>query len=143
MHGIPRSILLDRDVVFRSAFWQELFRLNRTRLRMGTSYHPQFDGQTEVVSRCLETYFRCFAHEKPKYWFHFLAWAEYSCNTGYHSSANTTPFQIVYGRDPPPLHFFVSGETKLGDLEEQLTTRDEMLKLLQSNLLKAQSRMTS
>lgn len=94
LHGIPRSILLDRDVVFLSAFWQELFRVNRTRLRMGTSYHPQSDGQTEVVSRCLETYFRCFAHEKPKYWFHFLAWAEYSCNTATIPLPIQLPFKL-------------------------------------------------
>lgn len=49
LHGIPRSILSDRNVVFLSAFWQELFRLKRTRLRMGTLYYPQSDGQTEVV----------------------------------------------------------------------------------------------
>ncbi|KAH0781471.1 hypothetical protein KY290_001069 [Solanum tuberosum] len=56
LHGLSRSILSDRDVVFTSAFWQELFCLSRTRLRMGTSYHPQSYGQTEVVNQCLETY---------------------------------------------------------------------------------------
>lgn len=81
--------LSDRDVVFFSQFWQEVFRLSRTRLRMGTSYDPQSDGQMEVVNRCLEAYFRCFAHEKPKFWYHFLAWSAYSFNTGYHSSTNT------------------------------------------------------
>lgn len=110
---------------------------------MGTSYHPQSDGQTEVVNRCLKAYLRCFAHDNPKSWYHFLVWAKYSFNTSYHSSTNTTPFQIVYGREPPSLDSYVPGETKLADLEEQLVAHDEMLKFLRSNLLKAQSRMKS
>lgn len=50
LHGLPRSILSDRDVVFTSAFLQELFCLSRTRLCMRTSYHPQSDGQTQMWS---------------------------------------------------------------------------------------------
>lgn len=117
LHGLPRFILFDRDVIFRSSFWQELFRLSHTQLHMGTSYLPQFDGQTEMVNRCVETYLRCFTHEQPKASFKFLAWAEYSYNIGFHTSANMTPFHIVYGRDPPSLHPFIPGETKIAELE--------------------------
>ena len=141
LHGMPRSILSDRDAIFLSHFWQELFRLSQTQLRMGTSYHPQSDGQTEVVNRCLEAYLRCFAHERTSTWSKFLSWAEYSFNTGFHTSTGMTPFKILYGRDPPALHPYISGETPNADLDEQLITRDEMLKLLRENLLKAQSRM--
>ncbi|KAD4384176.1 hypothetical protein E3N88_24344 [Mikania micrantha] len=66
---------------------------------------------------------------------------EYSYNTGFHSATRTTPFNVVYGRDPPALHPYVSGETKNADLEAQLIDRDDMLKLLKINLSKAQSRM--
>lgn len=52
-------------------------------------------------------------------------------------------FQIVYGRDPLPLHPFIPGETKIAKLEQQLTARDNMLQILRSNLLKAQSCMKS
>lgn len=137
LHGFPRSIISDRDVVFLSNFWQELFRLCQTKLKMSTSYHPQTDGQTEVVSRCLEAYLRCFANEQP------TKWAEYSYNIGFHTSTKTTPFNVVYGRDPPALHPYVFGETKNAELESQMIDRDDMLKLIRSDLLKAQNRMVA
>ncbi|KAH0681164.1 hypothetical protein KY284_022249 [Solanum tuberosum] len=72
-----------------------------------------------------------------------LSWAEYSFNGGYHSSANMTHFQIVYEKEPPLLHPFVRGETKIVELEQQLVERDQMLEVLRSNLMKAQSRIKS
>lgn len=85
-HRFPISIISNRNPIFISSFWSELFKLSGTSLCMSTAYHPQMDGQTEVMNRTLEQYLRSFVHQQPTEWHRFLALAEWSYNTSQHSS---------------------------------------------------------
>ena len=140
---MPASIVSDRDKVFISLFWKTLFQLQGTNLCMSSSYHPQTDGQTEVVNRTLEQYLRCFTSEQPNKWFEWVAWAEYSYNTSTHSSTKVSPFEAVYGQPPPTLLSYIPGTTKVQAVDDLLRTRDQILSDLRHNLIVARDRMKS
>ena len=141
LHGIPRSILTDRGALFMSSFWQELFSLQGSKLRASSSYHPQTDGQTEVVNRTLEQYLRCYCHDEQTRWREYLPWAEYWYNTSYHASIDTSPFEVIYGRSPPRLNSYEKGTAKNDEVEKELLARDEILSNAKKALSKAQERM--
>jgi hypothetical protein len=77
LHGMPHSIVSDRNPTFTSNFWQELFKIQGIELHLSTTYHPQTDGQMKVVNKCLETYLRCFSSEKKNRWAQWLPLAEW------------------------------------------------------------------
>ncbi|KAL4386192.1 hypothetical protein GQ457_09G013260 [Hibiscus cannabinus] len=137
LHGIPRSIVSDRDRVFISDVWKELARLQGTALRMSSTYHPQTDGQTEALNRCLEMYLRCLAADEPKTWENYLPWAEYWYNTAHQMSAGMTPFKALYGRDPPILSDYIEGSSNNATVAKSLRDRDAILRDLKQNLLRA------
>lgn len=141
LHGVPTSIVSDRDPIFISNFWKKLFKMQGTQLKMSTTYHPQTDGQTEVVNRCLETFLRCFIADQPKSWPQWIPWAEFWYNTTYHSSTGSTPFELVYGRAPPALICFMPGEIRVEAVRRELLDRDEVLRQLKYHLQKPQARM--
>ncbi|PNX54976.1 hypothetical protein L195_g048599, partial [Trifolium pratense] len=143
LHGIPKSIVSDRDKVFTSSFWQHLFKLQGTSLAMSTAYHPQTDGQSEALNKCLEMYLRCFTFQNPKAWYKLLPMAEYWYNTAHHTSAGMTPFKALYGREAPTLIRYGANAADTPTIRDYLLQRDAILDQLKSNLRRAQQIMKS
>ena len=141
LHGMPASIVSDRDVTFTSLFWSELFRLHGTDLAMSTAYHPQSDGQTEIVNKSLEQYLRAFSSDRPHRWVEWLPLAEFWFNTSFHISLKLTPFEALYGFPPPKLQAYILGTTRVDALDTLLSQRQVMLDTLKGNLIVAQDRM--
>lgn len=141
LHGCPKSIVSDRDLVFLSDFWKELFALQGASLKFSSAYHPQSDGQTEVVNRCLETYLRCMCSDMPHLWSKWLPLAEYWYNTTFHTSTKLTPFEDVYGQ-APPIHLpYLLGESKVAVVAKCLEERENMILILKFHLLRVHHRM--
>lgn len=98
-HGIPTSIITDRDPRFVSMFWNELWKLMGTNLHMSTSYHPQTDGQTERTNRIMEEILRNYVSDKQDDWDKHLTAVEIAINNSKQSSTDFTPFYLNHGRD--------------------------------------------
>jgi transposase InsO family protein len=127
LHGLPRSIVSDRNVVFTSKFWQELFYLSGVTLQMSSAYHPLPDSQSERVNKVIIMYLRCLTGDNPKEWLRWLSWAEFCYNTSYHQSINTTPFKLVYGRDPPLMKTYSPGDAATPSVDKLLAECDDFL----------------
>lgn len=100
LHGMPRTIVSDRDVKFLSYFWKTLWSKLGTKLLFSTSSHPQTDGQTEVVNRTLSTLLRAIIKRNLKTWEDCLPHVEFAFNMAIHSATQYSPFEIVYGFNP-------------------------------------------
>jgi len=100
LHGIPLTIVSDRDSKFLSHFWLTLWRKLGTKLKFSTTCHPQTDGQTEVINRTLGTLLRVLVKKNLKVWVTLLPHAEFAYNRAPDWSINESPFKIVYGQNP-------------------------------------------
>ena len=120
LHGLPQTIVSDRDATFISHLWKELFHLLKVQLCLSTAYHPQSDGQTGVVNRCLENYLRCMCSDHPKQWCFWLPLARFWYNTNFHSAVRSTPYEVVYGQSPP-LHIpYMPGNSTVDSVDRSL-----------------------
>nr|KYP42079.1 Transposon Ty3-I Gag-Pol polyprotein [Cajanus cajan] len=100
LHGLPKTIVFDRDVKFLSHFWKNLWARLETKLLFSTTCHPQTDGQTEVVNRSLGTMLRAILKGNKKSWDDYLPHVEFAYNKVVHKTTNMSPFEIVYGFNP-------------------------------------------
>nr|GFB73742.1 reverse transcriptase domain-containing protein [Tanacetum cinerariifolium] len=97
-HGIPVSIISDRDSRFTSNFWRSLQNALGTKLDMSTTYHPEIDGQSERTIQTLEDMLRACAIDFGKGWDNHLPLVESSYNNNYNASIKAAPFEALYGR---------------------------------------------
>jgi hypothetical protein len=141
LHGLPCSIVSNRDRVFTSNFWTELFGIVGTKLAMSSAYHPHTDGQTNRVNQCLEMYLRCAVHNSPKQWKSWLSQAEFWYNSSYHSSLGCSPFKALYGHEPNlGTHPMLSTSTN-SSVAEAITEIQEQDVVLKEHLARAQNKM--
>lgn len=131
----------NRDVVFISSFWQALFSVPGVDLLLSSAYHPQTDGQNEVLNRCLETYLRCIWIRNPKDWAKWLPLTEWRYNTNFHSTSPLTPYEVVYNQ-PPHLHLpYRRGESPRPQVDRSMQRCEQKISNLKYHLSRAQHRM--
>ena len=97
LHGLPRSIISDRDSNFFGYFWKTLWKKMGIKLKFSSTFHLQTDDQTEVVNRSLCNLLRCLVGNKPSNWEMVLAQAEFAYENYVNRSTGKKPFEIVIG----------------------------------------------
>jgi hypothetical protein len=143
LHGVPSSIVSDRDPKFTSHFWQSLQKALGTKLRLSSAYHPQTDGQTERTIQSLEDLLRACVLDNRGSWDDLLPLIEFTYNNSFHSSIGMAPYEALYGRKcQTPLCWYQDGESIMfGPEIVQQTT--EKVKQIREKMKVAQSRQKS
>ncbi|KAL0559106.1 hypothetical protein IC582_003696 [Cucumis melo] len=143
LHGVPVSIVSDRDARFTSKFWKGLQTAMGTRLDFSTAFHPQTDGQTERLNQVLEDMLRACALEFPGSWDSHLHLMEFAYNNSYQATIDMAPFEALYGRCcRSPVCWGEVGEQRLMG-PELVQSTNEAIQKIRSRMHTAQSRQKS
>ncbi|KAJ9555801.1 hypothetical protein OSB04_010415 [Centaurea solstitialis] len=142
-HGVPLSIVSDRDSRFTSQFWHGLQEGLGTKLKLSTAYHPQTDGQSERTIQTLEDMLRSCVIDFGGNWDTHLPLVEFAYNNSYHSSIGMAPFEALYGRKcRTPTCWLEAGEKQFAGPEITQETADKV-KGIRERLKAAQDRQKS
>jgi len=98
LHGVPVSIVSDRDTRFLSQFWQSLQTSLGSKLKFSTAYHPQTDGKSKRTIQVLEDMLQACVMDFKRFWEDHLHLAEFSYNSSYQASIQMAPFEALYVR---------------------------------------------
>ncbi|KAL0544204.1 hypothetical protein IC582_019317 [Cucumis melo] len=143
LHGVPVSIVSDRDARFTSKFWKGLQTAMGTRLDFSTAFHPQTDGQTERLNQVLEDMLRACALEFPGSWDSHLHLMEFAYNNSYQATIGMAPFEALYGKCcRSPVCWGEAGEQRLMG-PELVQSTNEAIQKIRSRMHTAQSRQKS
>ena len=143
LHGVPTTIVSDRDPCFTSAFWKSLHERLDTQLAPSSAYHPQTDGQTERVNQIMEDMLRACVLDSGGAWEDHLPLVEFVYNNSYQRTIGMAPFEALYGR--PCRSPVCWGEVGDGVLlgPEMIRDTAAQIKLIRDRMRAAQSRQAS
>jgi len=134
LHGLPSSIVSDRDPRFTSRFWQTLQSALGSILAMSSAYQPQTDGQSERTIQSLEDLLRTCVLDHSGAWDDVLPLVEFTYNNNFHASIGMTPYEALYGRRcRTPLCWYQDGESVVVG-PELLRQTTEKVKLIQERM---------
>jgi hypothetical protein len=143
LHGVPKSIVSDRDPRFTSRFWKRLQESLGTRLNFSTAFHPQTDGQSERTIQILEDMLRACVVDFKGGWAQYLPLAEFAYNNSFQASIGMAPYEALYGRRcRSPLYWDEVGERRMLGPEIVSETR-EKIQVIKDRLVTAQCRQKS
>nr|GFA93315.1 putative reverse transcriptase domain, ribonuclease H-like domain, aspartic peptidase domain protein [Tanacetum cinerariifolium] len=142
-HGVPVSIISDRDSLFTSRFWETLQKALGTQLNLSTAYHLETDGQSERTIQTLEDMLRACAIDFGNSWDRHLPLVEFSYNNSYHASIKAAPFEALYGRTcRSPVCWSEVGDSQLTGPELIRETTEKIVQI-KNRLLTARSSQKS
>ena len=143
LHGVPVSIVSDRDARFTSKFWKGLQTAMGTRLDFSTAFHPQTDGQTERLNQVLEDMLRACVIEFPGSWDSHLHLMEFAYNNSFQATIGMAPFEALYGKCcRTPVCWSEVGEHRLMG-PELVRSTNEAIQKIRARMQTAQSRQKS
>jgi hypothetical protein len=118
-----------------------LFSCLGTQLAHSSSYHPQSDGQTDIVNKCLEGYLHFFVYDKQTQCGKWLPLAEWWYNTSFHTATKMTPFMALYGYHPTSITSSLKEKSKVQAVEDHIDNQQQVVQILKDNLTMAHNRM--
>ncbi|GJQ96662.1 putative reverse transcriptase domain-containing protein [Tanacetum coccineum] len=142
-HGVPTSIIFDRDNLFTLRFWKSLQEAMGTQLDMSTAYHPKTDGQSERTIQTLEDILRACVIDFGSSWDRHLPLVEFSYYNSYHASIKAAPFEALYGQKcRSPVCWSEVGDSQLTG-PELVRETTKIIVQIKNRLLTARSRQKS
>ena len=143
LHGVPMTIVSDRDPRFTTRFWPKLQNALGTTLHFSTAFHPQTDGQSERTIQTLEDMLRACVLDFKGYWVKYLPLVEFAYNNSFQASIGMAPYEALYGRKcRTPICWDEVGERKLSS-EELIKVSTEKIQVVREKLKTAQDRQKS